>query len=157
MRKTDDHQPRVILPYVNNLSNKMKRIYAKAGVRVSFKPSPPLRNTLMRKKPDALERRGLVYRIPCKDCNWSYVGETSRSLQDRLKEHKRAVRNFSTSSEIANHVLDNDHRIDWDNAGILDRESCHFKRLFKEAWHSKVCNSGNRVFFDLDNAWCPLV
>ena len=40
-----------------------------------------------------LERQSVVYRIPCKDCTGAYVGQTGRSLGQRLKEHKRALKN----------------------------------------------------------------
>ena len=99
----------------------------------------------------------MVYRIPCAQCQWSYVGETSRTLKERLTEHRRAVKNFSSSSEIANHVLDADHRVDWEGAEILNFEDCHQKRIFKESWFTRIHNSGNRVFYDLNSAWSALL
>ena len=42
-----------------------------------------------------------MYRIPCSLCAWSYVGDTGRTIIDRVKEHRRAVRNLASSSEIA--------------------------------------------------------
>ena len=35
----------------------------------------------------------------------------------------------------------------------MANECGRFRRLFKEAWYSKACASGNRVFYDLDKAW----
>ena len=34
---------------------------------------------------------GIIYRVPCKQCNKVYVGQTGR-FDCRLKEHKRAVK-----------------------------------------------------------------
>jgi hypothetical protein len=98
-----------------------------------------------------------VYRIPCKMCGWSYVGETARSLDIRVSEHKRAVRTMASTSEIASHVLDTGHSINWDAAVRIDRDRGFFKRRFKEAWHTRKHASSNRVFHDLDSAWDLLV
>ena len=44
----------------------------------------------------------------------------------------------------------------WNEVECLSREATHFRRIFKEAWYSKVHNSGNRVFHELDAAWIEL-
>ena len=33
-----------------------------------------------------------VYYIPCKNCKLKYIGEISRNIHVRLKEHKRDIR-----------------------------------------------------------------
>ena len=40
-----------------------------------------------------LDKNGVVYEVPCKDCQGSYVGQTKRSLAVCLEEHKHAVFN----------------------------------------------------------------
>ena len=30
----------------------------------------------------------VVYRLPCKDCNKTYIGQTKQNLKARLTEHK---------------------------------------------------------------------
>ena len=99
--------------------------------------------------------KGLVYRLPCAECSWVYIGETSRALEDRLSKHKRAIRTSSERSEVAKHVLESDHRMDFDGVAIVCKERTHFKRIFKEAW---VTHRGgaNKVFHSLDSAWEPL-
>ena len=148
---------RAVVPYIPGLSHKVSRCFKKAGLEVSFKPPPTLRSFLFKKKPKQIVRHGFVYRIPCSTCSWSYVGETGRTLKERLTEHKRAVSQFVTSSEVANHVLETGHVMDWDKAECLSHESSYSRRLFKEAWFSRVYESGNRVFHDLDAAWNTLV
>ena len=112
---------------------------------------------LSSRKPIGLEKMGLVYRIPCSQCDWSYVGETGRTLQERVGEHRRTVRNWNTSSEIANHVLNDDHQMEWNSASVLSLETNRFKRVFKESVFSQFYKSGNRVFFDADAAWSDLL
>ena len=100
---------------------------------------------------------GLVYRIPCSECSWSYIGETGRSLQERISEHKRAVANCQSNSEVASHVWERDHEIDWEGVSVLARESGKFRRWFKEAWFTRAQRSGNRTFHELDKAWFELI
>ena len=52
------------------------------------------------------------------------VGETERSLRTRKRKHVDAVKTFNTKkSALSQHVMDFDHRIDWDNVKILKSES----------------------------------
>ena len=146
-----------MLPFYPGLAHRLRRVFRRAGVRVAFKSSAPLRNIISRRKPDSFPKKGLVYQIPCSQCDWSYIGETGRTLKDRLSEHRRAVRNLSTFSEISNHVLNSGHVMNWEGAKVLTFEGNHMKRLFKESWFSRTHNNGNRVFYDLDNAWDSLL
>ena len=45
------------------------------------------------KKPTTeLRRKGVVYEVPCNDFNHVYIGETDRTLEKRLSEHRSAVK-----------------------------------------------------------------
>ncbi len=67
-----------------------------------------------------LVQSGVVYRIPCQDCEKSYVGQTQRNLDRRIKEHKRAVVTGDTAtSALAEHSWSLHHRIDWEETTVL--------------------------------------
>ena len=51
-----------------------------------------------------LLRKGVVYRVPCKDCGKVYIGEMGRNLKKRLVEHKVAVRRGDAKNGIAVHA-----------------------------------------------------
>ena len=87
------------------------------------------------------------------DPKQTWVAKTS---DERLQEHKRAVRNLSTASELDDHILETGHGINWHMAKILNYESWHDQRLFKEAWYTKVFRSSNKVFYNIDHTWDPL-
>ena len=77
----------------------------------------------------------LVYQISCSDCGAVYIGETGRSLETRRREHIDAVKNFDLKkSALCQHVAENDHFIDWDNAKILRREPHWHKRRIPEGY-----------------------
>ena len=89
----------VTLPYyVQGLSEPIKRMLVEAEIRVRFRPNTTLRKLLVikLKDPVPIERRtGIVYQIPCKDCSQMYVGQSGRTIVDRIKEHQQAVKNIN--------------------------------------------------------------
>ena len=89
------------------------------------------------------------YSVPCKLCPLSYIGETGRKFGKRLEEHRAEADKLSTGirtranrlasqstvhkSAITDHVVENNHLMDWDEAMIVGRESDRYKRWIKEA------------------------
>ena len=80
----------------------------------------------------------VVYKINYNDCNASYVGQTGRQLNTRIKEHKNHInRNSTVKSVITEHKINFQHDFDWDNIEILDHEPFYHKRLVSEMLHIK--------------------
>ena len=78
-----------------------------------------------------------MYKVPCAVCDKVYIGETGRSLQDRIKEHKYAVRTRNTNNGIAVHVQESDHPVDWNAVKVQTSEQNLWKRKVLEALHIK--------------------
>ena len=100
-----------------------------------FKSRGTLREALMKVKiprPQLL-KKGVVYEVPCMDSSSTYIGETGRTLKKRLVEHKGAVRRGDTNNGIAVHAWEHQHRVDWENAGVLKQEPGYWKRRVLEA------------------------
>ena len=90
-----------------------------------------------------------VYKIPCDNCEKTYIGETGRKFGTRLKEHKteaeattnkpftRSQRLSSLSEQNKSALTDrashDNHVINWPVSTILDRESDRSTRWIKEA------------------------
>ena len=74
------------------------------------------------------------------DCHWSYMGDTGRGLQERQKEHSRAIRDMDVDrSEIAKCVMETRHRMDPQAASVIDKQSDWHRRVIKEAvWTKKL-------------------
>ena len=80
----------VVIPYVNRMSEAVRRVLDPLGIRTCFKPHKTFRNLLTWVKKDPVlpeEKAGVVYKVPCGDCPASYVGQVGRTLMHRLKEH----------------------------------------------------------------------
>ena len=86
-----------------------------------------------------LLKKGVVYEVPCMDCSRSYIGETGRTLQKRLMEHKAAVRRGDTNNGIAVHAWDHQHRVDWEsrNLDIGRGEYLRLLRSWRTCWEHK--------------------
>jgi len=103
----------------------------------------------------------LIYCVPCKNCSSSYSGKTDRKIGLRIKEHKKEVDSFTTSTQtrafraressvthksaITDHAVEENHVIDWDKATVLDKNAQRQTRWITEAlWISKTQTCMNR-------------
>ena len=73
------------------------------------------------------EKFCLIYKTPCNDCEFSYIGQTKQDLKTKILEHLRVIRNQqSEKSALCEHSMIHDHRIAWQKAQILTSESVFF-------------------------------
>ena len=116
------------------------------NIKVRYKPTTTLSQqfTKPKDKSPPEQTNGVVYKICRYDCDFVYYGQTDKALKTRLKEHERAVSHFDQYSKIAKHAEQYDHRIDFNNASIVNKTKNYRERLFLEAWYSlKDQNAGN--------------
>ena len=126
----------VTIPYIRGTSESIRRILSKENIRVAFRSRTTVRSILTNVRPriSQHDKKGVVYCIPCQDCDKVYVGETGRTLNIRQKEHKRHLFNGNTEdSAVAAHAHQEVHDIDWENTFVLDYDDDFFKRKVKEA------------------------
>ena len=56
--------------------------------------------------------KGVVYQIPCAQCNEVYIRETGRPLKTRVSEHKKAVTMDDARNANAVHWMRTGHSMD---------------------------------------------
>ena len=80
------------LPYIRGLSENLQRTCRPLVFLVVHKSNSTLRSILMKvKTPISRDQvKGVIYRIPC-ECGQEYIGETSKSIHERIAEHRRSV------------------------------------------------------------------
>ncbi len=61
-----------------------------------------------------MERKEVVYRLPCVDCETVYIGEIGRSLEKRVSEHKYAVKTSDQRNGVAVHAWDTGGSVIWE-------------------------------------------
>ena len=134
-RDEETSKPLVVIPYVSGLSEDIRRICRRFGVRVVFKSGMSLRSQLSRLK-DVLPLELHSGIVQCSICEKSYIGETIRRLGSRVNEHKDAcVRCEIDKSALAEHAWNEEHPVAWDKATILDKDSMRMRLVIKEALH----------------------
>lgn len=126
---------RAAIPYVAGVSEALSRVFSNYDLRVAHVPCAKLRGKLVNAK-DKLPKEkypGVIYKIPCGDCDCVYVGETGK-FPRRLKEHQRDVNKKNvTANALAEHVETHNHQIDWDSATIIAKERNATTRLLVES------------------------
>ncbi|KYN41474.1 hypothetical protein ALC56_04115, partial [Trachymyrmex septentrionalis] len=103
------------IPYLKGMSEKFNIALNKFQFELVYKPMNNL-NRFIKTGKDKIKKKELsnvVYQINCKDCDYSYVGQTKRKLKTRLKEHINDLKKpVNSLSVISNHRIDTDHAID---------------------------------------------
>ena len=133
-----------VLPYVRGTSDKLGNVCWKLGVQPVFQQRRTLRSLLTRVKgPQKHVDKGVVYQIPCAQCDEVYIRETGRPLKTRITEHKRAVREGDVRNANAVHCMRTSHSMDWDAATVVDRASRWRERRIKESVHIRKKKTSN--------------
>ena len=177
---TSQYRHMAVIPYVKGLSEKVLRIFKRHGIQCALKPNNTLRSMLVRPKDPRplLETSDCVYRIPCTNCDTPYIGETSRHLKVRIKEHQDSVGTVATrkytrarasqateeehKSALADHAAQLNHTIDWDNTSLLATHCSNKKgRWIREAIHVRSEKKGtlnrNEGGYELSHTWDSLL
>ena len=141
---------------IQGTTEKIRRILNEVGVEVAMKPNRTIGQYLPSPKDPITtdEISCVVYEVPCKGCDFVYVGQTKRDLNSRLKEYQRAIKQQKPeNSALCEHVILFDHVIDWANSRILKTESNFSKRLTAESWfilsRPKVINRSDGESFPI--------
>ncbi len=134
------HQGKVVLPYIKGVSEQISRTLSKYGIQVAHRCIKKLRTCFKSAKDPVPETSqcGVVYKICCRDCDMKYIGQTKNSLSTRVGQHQAALRLMQPEkSALAEHAINCDHRIDWGNPAVIEKEARWRHRIFLETWHTQ--------------------
>ena len=127
----------LVLPY-NESFKEIPRLCSKLNISVVFNYRNKIKDLLIKNAP--LDNQGVIYKINCISCDKFYVGSTGRILNDRIKEHSKAIQYKQQNSAIFNHYLDTGHRFNFNNVEILKKCPFYKKRNIIESFY-------------IDNTW----
>ena len=148
-------------PAIGNTDQKktIASILRPLNTSVAHKPTVTLRNTLMKVKDriDAKTRKGTVYKVTCAECPATYFGETRRSLECRIKEHKRSTEKQDVGNRIAVHQMETKHKINWEGAFYIEFSVFEDERMFLESWFTKCDENSVNVCRNMPGAYAGLI
>ena len=99
-----------------------------------------------------MDKNCCIYKIPCSVCNKFYIGQTSKSLFTRLKQHKYAVRIANENNALFVHVRDFNHNINWDSSTEIIFQTDFYKRnILESVLISNSFNNNMNLSFGLYN------
>ena len=143
--KTDNQKPEInknalILPFNENLLN-IKAILKKLNINLIFTFNNTIKNILIKNSPKT--STSCIYKIPCNHCEKYYVGQTSKSLQTRIKQHQYNIRTANESSAIFLHYQQFDHPVSWKDSSVIMSVPEFYKRNLLESIIIKTTDNNN--------------
>ena len=147
------------IPYVKGVSEKIKSILTRAGVRTAIKPIVTLENVLKKPKerPQEIRTKAIVYKFKCESCSFTYVGESKRCWCSRWLEHKPGVIK-KTFSAIKVHAEQTGHEVAKTDVNILEKGIKNYdKRRFLEALHSVLDKNAVNEHIEFPVSYLPLL
>ena len=143
-----------MVPYVQGIGGEPQEDLPQVWVQTYFKGSTTIKELLVRPRDqDPKEcKSNVIYSSQCGevDCNEEYIGETSRTLGERYKEH------LKEPSPIHAHSLQTGHSKNPDNFNIIGKENQGLTSLTKESNYIRVNNptlNRNIGKFNLSHIW----
>ena len=142
----------IVLPLIPNVSDNIKHtLKSKCNINTIFR-APFKLNVIIKPNKDPLKKennKNVIYKIDCKDCDKTYVGQTKRLLLTRTEEHEKNIKlKAPQHNVITKHILEHnhEHQFDFTNTQILHKEANFFKLSFAEMVYidkqgSKALNS----------------
>ena len=130
---------------------KFKRTCNNLGIQVHFKGTNIIKAFLMAPKDrdSKLQKNGVIYRFKCAhiNCPDEYIGESGRTLGDRLKELLRAASPIHHYSHTTGHPVSPGCFI------IVDRESQGATRNIKESMY--ICVNDPSLYSNVGKYQLP--
>ena len=145
--------PFFTIPFIPKVSEKFKSITRDLNLRLSYRSLNKL-NGLIKTHKDTLpnlNKKNVVYKINCSDCDASYVGQTGRQLHTRISEHRNQIRHkIQNPSVVTEHRVSYGHDFEWEDMEILDTEPIFAKRLTSEMLFIKRQRNGINLQTDTE-------
>ena len=118
----------VSIPYIKSVSERIRRILSRENIKTAFKPLKTLGHVFKKPKdrPTKEHLKGIVYKVSCRTCPFTYVGESKRSWKSRGLEHKPGT-NRNIGSAVKQHAKTTGHDIHPNCASSSSNSSSLFK------------------------------
>ena len=114
-------------PYTKEINGFLKKLDFKVTFILINETFNLKRLFTFKERQNKLQFSSMVYRITC-SCKSTYIGQTSRNLITRLKNHDPNSPNRQ-DTDVSKHLTDKpDHKIDFDKTEIMAQTN-HWRKL----------------------------
>jgi len=109
VHQTQENKKWATFTYYSPKIRKLTNFFKHTKINTAFKNT----NTIQQyTKPRTIDKNqdyntSRIYKLTCNTCKMSYIGQTSRYLNQRYREHMRYIRNNDPQSAYAQHILQN--------------------------------------------------
>ncbi|KYN26684.1 hypothetical protein ALC57_03945 [Trachymyrmex cornetzi] len=153
--------PWFVIPYTLTTSDKFSSICKNENLKLLYFNNNKF-NRFTKVQKGILPKycnKNMIYKIECKDCDASYVGQTSRKLSSRIAEHRNYINwNTTNKSIITDYRIEFSHEFDWENVQILVHEKfLNIKRLISEKSHILMQKNGLNLRSDAEGLHCASI
>ena len=140
------------LPNIDGLTQQLRKILKPTNTKIAVKNIKTVGSlySKTKDKTNTMNKSNVVYRIPCKDCPAAYIGQTSRTLKMRIISHKSDCKTGNNTCALAEHIRDNQHQMNYEEAKILDIDTATTRRCFKEMCRIQQEENCNNKKGDID-------
>ena len=150
---TEEPSNILVLPYNDSLSRFQYIMKSSCNTKLVFRYNNTIGRSLIKNSPVPLVTEGGVYSIPCFECSDKYYGETIKSLNTRISQHKYDVSKYKRCNALYRHMLDKNHSIDWENASfVFNNKNKDVLQMVESALISRLPNFNLAAgFYSLPN------
>jgi hypothetical protein len=96
--------------YHSPLINKVINLFKCTDLNIAFRTCNTIYNQLRDRSTRTNTDSSGIYKLQCKTCNKSYVGQTGRSIAIRYLEHIQYIKTNISVSAFALYILNNKHK-----------------------------------------------
>ena len=148
-----DKNDNIVLPYFGQISKTIQFMLKKFQIHTIFTIPFGMEGLIILSKDvlNRLEKSGVLYKLICKRCKVTYVGQTGRLLNTGVEDEKNLGRKCNYHNVSSEHRKEYAvHHFDWKNVEILHSESSKGnKRFFGNIIYKKRRN----IFYKFKNGF----
>jgi len=166
--KKTDYANVFYVPYHKRAKRLYKILQEQFGITTVFKKTTTL-GKLIKRKGRQKEKQfttNTVYKVPCKECDKAYIGQSKNTIAKREGQHKALCRRNVKLSKlksskkdngIAFHHIKTGHEFDFDKTEIIARDTNYWRRLILEGIAIKTNDNlvNLQAGFLIDECWTP--
>ena len=123
---------RITLP-TNRISESLAKNLTIFNIEISNKTSTTIKDITRNTSNKPPESNACVYSIPCSGCTSVYIGQTSRTLKQRLYEHRRALKSADPKNALVTHRNSENHNFNFRKAHPIKYIQTSSKRKLLES------------------------